>query len=92
MLQLKGARIVSLSEQGTIESGNIIVRDGRISCVGDCEVSDAERVIDLSGKTIVPGFMDMHEHKNTENVSPLKQCNSLQHFNVRLNMAFICIM
>lgn len=48
-----------------IEGGTLVVRDGRIVAVGpagEVEIpADAER-IDVSGKTILPGFVDTHGH------------------------------
>ncbi len=63
---LSGARIVTLDGDEVIESGDIVVDGSRITCVGECEASDANQVIDVSGKTIVPGFVDMHAHHYRE--------------------------
>lgn len=63
---LTNARIVTMAgadEAVVIERGAIVVRDNRIVAV-DSEVdvpADAE-VLDLDGKTIVPGFIDIHAH------------------------------
>jgi Tol biopolymer transport system component len=63
---LTGARIVTLAGDGVIESGTVVVDGSRITCVGACGSSGADRVIDASGKTIVPGFIDMHAHHYRE--------------------------
>jgi imidazolonepropionase-like amidohydrolase len=52
-----------------IEQGSLIVRDGRIACVGtaaECPAAGADRVLDLTGKTIIPGWVDMHSHHYRE--------------------------
>ena len=40
--------------------GNVAVKDGRISITN--EDLDAGRVINASGKCVVPGFIDSHSH------------------------------
>ena len=59
---LAGARILTMDDRRVIESGDIVARNGRIACVGVCDTSGADRVIDVTGKTIIPGFIDMHSH------------------------------
>ncbi|WP_420447319.1 amidohydrolase family protein [Candidatus Palauibacter sp.] len=48
-----------------IEDGVVLVTDNRIVAVGPAdsvEVPDSATVIDVSGKTLVPGFVDTHYH------------------------------
>jgi len=69
---LRGARIVTMRGAGStpgqaevIERGDIVVRNNRIVAVGasgSVQVPADARVIDVSGKTIVPGFVDTHAH------------------------------
>jgi hypothetical protein len=59
---LTGATIVTLENRKVIENGTVIVRDNRIACVGNCDTSGVDRVIDVKGKTIIPGLIDMHAH------------------------------
>ncbi len=40
---------------------DILIKDGRIAAIGE-NVGDADNVIDASGKTVFPGFIDMHCH------------------------------
>ncbi|SFQ17751.1 N-acyl-D-amino-acid deacylase [Halolamina pelagica] len=42
-------------------TANVLVQDGRIERVGAAS-ADAERVIDLDGDALAPGFVDMHAH------------------------------
>jgi Tol biopolymer transport system component len=57
---LRGARIVTLSSAGVIESGDLVIAGGRVSCVGRCDTSRVDQVLDAQGATIIPGFVDMH--------------------------------
>ncbi len=62
---LSGARVVTMNGDEIIETGDIVVRDNRIAEVGATgTVTHPEdaAVIDLAGKTIVPGFVDTHAH------------------------------
>ena len=38
------------------------IRDGRIAAVGRLDGATAARTIDARGKTVVPGFIDLHSH------------------------------
>lgn len=61
-LFLKNARVVTEDE---IISGGVAVQDGKIVQVvpGDARV-DANQVVDLKGKTLLPGVVDAHVHFN----------------------------
>ncbi|WP_057883089.1 amidohydrolase family protein [Tsuneonella troitsensis] len=64
---LTGARIVTMrgEDGGIIEDGVILVSGDRITAVGpraDVVVPAGVPAVDLSGKTIVPGFIDAHAH------------------------------
>lgn len=62
-LALTNARIIPMTgEQQVIERGTILVEGGRIACVGRCDTSGSERVLDLAGRTVIPGLIDVHAH------------------------------
>lgn len=49
----------------TIRKGKVVFEDGKIVAVGgekDVEVPKEAKIIDASGKTVAPGFIDTHVH------------------------------
>ncbi len=68
-IALTNARIITLggaASDEVIERGTIVVRAGRIACVGTCDMAGVDRVIDAAGTTIIPGLIDMHSHHYRE--------------------------
>jgi len=60
---LRGARIITMRGDDVVENGDVVVRNNRIVSVGPQGTAPAgARVIDVTGKTIVPGFVDTHAH------------------------------
>ncbi len=56
---LTNARIETVTK-GTIERGTVVIRDGVIEAVGASITPPADaRIVDLSGRTIVPAFIDL---------------------------------
>lgn len=55
------ARLFPISRP-PIEKGLFLVRDGKIVFAGQGEVPADAEVIDLTGKTVLPGFVDEHAH------------------------------
>ncbi len=72
---LVGGRIVTLGAAGTIEEGSVRIEDGRIACVGDCAAEGGDRRVDVSGKTLIPGLIDMHAHHHRDHTGVLPRRN-----------------
>ena len=64
ILALRGARLLSMDDDGrVIESGDVLIRNNRIAAIGvtgSVAVPFEATVIDMKGKTIMPGMFDMH--------------------------------
>ncbi len=64
-LALVGARIVTMKGDEVIEDGAIVVEGNRIKALGkrgDTPIPRNAKTIDVSGKTIIPGLVDVHAH------------------------------
>jgi Tol biopolymer transport system component len=60
---LRGARVLTMRDREVIENADVLIRNNRIVSVGPRGSAPADaRVIDVAGKTIVPGFVDTHAH------------------------------
>ncbi len=62
---LRGARVVTMNGDEVIENADIVVRNNRIAGVGargSVDVPSDAQIVDVAGKTIVPGFVDTHSH------------------------------
>ena len=65
IILLKGARIISMKGSEVIEKGDILIENNRIKAIGKSgtlKVPAGTKIIDATGKTIVPGFVDTHAH------------------------------
>lgn len=58
-----GARIITMQGDRVIERGTLLVQGNRIVAVGeDVDVPATAKRIDVTGRTIMPGLVDMHGH------------------------------
>ena len=62
---LRGARIITMKGDEIVARGDVVVTGNRIVAVGaqgSVAVPSGARIIDVSGKTIMPGLVDIHAH------------------------------
>ena len=62
---LRGAQVITMKGDEVIPSGDVVVTDNRIVAVGprgSVPIPAGARVIDVTGKTILPGYVDIHAH------------------------------
>ena len=65
VVALRGARIVTMKGDEVIENGTIVVDGNRIAAIGPASsvaVPSGARVVDVTGNTIIPGYVDIHAH------------------------------
>ncbi|RMD62503.1 MAG: hypothetical protein D6824_06665, partial [Planctomycetota bacterium] len=62
---LRGATVITMRGEEVIEDADVIVEDNRVAHVGSRgsrDLPEDARIVDVSGKYIVPGFVDTHAH------------------------------
>ena len=62
---LRGARVITMHGDEVLENADIVVKDNRIVAIGkqgSVQAPVDAKVLDMTGKTIVPGFIDIHPH------------------------------
>ena len=84
---LVGARIITMAglkpgaiqgTPGVIENGAIVIERNRITAIGpssSVQVPAAARRIDVKGKTIMPGIIDVHAHVGGESSGLIAESN-----------------
>jgi imidazolonepropionase-like amidohydrolase/WD40 repeat protein len=62
---LRGARAITMKGNEIIENADIVVTNNRITAIGkkgSVAIPNGAHIVDVSGKTIMPGFVDTHAH------------------------------
>ncbi len=76
---LVGGRVITMRDgmdrDEIIENGVVVVEDNRITAVGsrdDVTIPRGARVFDVTGKTVMPGIVDVHAHgaMGTQGITP----------------------
>ena len=83
---LRGARIITMKGDEVIENGDIIVTGNRIAAVGrrgSVPVPPGAPVVDLAGKTVMPGLVDVHAH-----IRPAFEVHRTQVWEYLANLAY----
>lgn len=58
---IKGGTLLTMDERNAVVRGDLLIRDGRISSVGETGAT-ADVVIDATGCAVLPGFVQTHIH------------------------------
>ena len=82
-IAIRGGTILTVGPQGTIANGTVLIRDGRIAAVGaDVAVPAGARVIDATGRYVIPGIIDAHSHTAVE--GGVNECTNVVTAEVRI--------
>jgi hypothetical protein len=83
---LRNARVITMKGDEVIEKGDVVVTNNRIVAVGpsgSVQIPSGAREIDVSGKTIMPGLVDIHAH-----MWPLWGVHKIQPYMYLVNLAY----
>ncbi len=83
---LSGAKIISMKGDEIIERGDIVITDNRITAIGakgKAPIPAGAKTIDVTGKTIIPGLIDVHAH-----MWPPRDVHQSQVWQYLTNLAF----
>ncbi len=84
-IALVGARLITMDGATVIENGTLVVEGNRITAVGrNAPVPPGAKRIDVAGKTIMPGIVDVHGHVGGEGDGILAQAS----WPLQANLAF----
>ena len=64
-LLLRGAKVITMKADQVIDNADVLIVDNRIAAVaprGTIKVPNGTQVRDMTGKFILPGFIDAHAH------------------------------
>jgi imidazolonepropionase-like amidohydrolase/Tol biopolymer transport system component len=65
MIAFANARIITMNGDEVIEKGTILVEGNKIIAIGkegEVKIPKQTKLMDMSGKTIMPGLIDVHAH------------------------------
>lgn len=96
MLALVGGRVVTMrnadKEQEVIENGVVLIENNRIKAVGkqgEVKIPSSAKTIDISGKTVIPGLVDVHAHGSYASYEIQPQQNWNQYSNLSFGVTTI---
>jgi WD40 repeat protein len=83
---LRGARIITMDGDKVIRNGDILIDGNRIQAVGTrgtIKIPKTAKIINVRGKTIMPGIVDIHAHW-----SPKRSVLDLEDHDAYANLAY----
>lgn len=86
---LTNARLITMKGDEVIENGTIVVEGNRIVAIGtsaNVQLPAAALVLDMAGKTIMPGIVDVHGHASHFSSGPSPQTNWAYYANLALGV------
>lgn len=92
---LVGARVITMARDdgGVIEDGVVVVEGNRIKAVGkrgELAIPSGARIVDVAGKTIIPGLIDAHAHGplGDDDIVPKQNWSAIAHLALGVTTVF----
>ncbi len=85
-LVLRGARVVTMDGDEVIENADLVIKNNRIASVGkqgEVDIPENADVRNVSGRTIIPGFVDTHAH-----IRPFRDLHVNEMWSFMVNLAY----
>lgn len=86
VIALRGARVVTMQDYEVIENADLVIRESRIEAIGsqgEVDIPEEAEIKDVSGRTIIPGFVDTHAH-----VRPHRNLHQFEMWSFMANLAY----
>jgi len=83
---LRGGTAITMNGYEVIENADIVIRNNRIEAIGEqgsVDIPSGAEIRDVSGHTIIPGFVDTHAH-----VRPFRNLHQPQIWSFMANLAY----
>lgn len=86
-----GGQVITMEDDKVIDNSIVIVKDNKIVAVGDAttEIPAGAEVIDIKGKTLMPGLFDAHAHGSQGESEIIPQQNWELYANLSLGVTTI---
>jgi imidazolonepropionase-like amidohydrolase len=82
-IAIRGGTVLTVGPQGILTGATVVIRDGRIVSVGaGVDVPAGARVIDATGRYLIPGIIDAHSHTAVE--GNVNECTDVVTAEVRI--------
>ena len=96
VIALVGGTVVTMHEADTqqqvLSDGVVVVEQNRITAVGvrgEIDIPSAAKIVDISGKTVIPGLIDAHAHGGMGSEEVIPQQNWMQLSNLAFGVTSI---
>jgi imidazolonepropionase-like amidohydrolase/Tol biopolymer transport system component len=87
LIAFTNARIITMNGEEVIENGSLLIEENKIKAIGtasEVSIPITAKVYDISGKTIMPGLIDVHAHLGQFRYGISPQ----QHWQYHTNLAY----
>jgi imidazolonepropionase-like amidohydrolase len=79
---ITNVNVVSMTKEGVDQNQTVVIKNGKISAIGNPKYSKDALVVDGKGKYLIPGLAEMHAHvPPVDDIEPMKDVLKLFAYN-----------